>query len=124
MWSFAVHAQPGERKRRIGILWQFTADDQSTGQGLLAFRQALEQLGWSQDRNVDIDYRFAGGSGDRYLPLAREMIAPAHDVILAAGTAITATLQPQMQAIASVFTSVSAPIGAGLVASLGRPGAT
>ena len=60
-WSFAVHAQLGERKRRIGVLYQFAAP----GPGLSAFRQALEQLGWSEDRNVDIDYRFAGGRSDR-----------------------------------------------------------
>jgi putative tryptophan/tyrosine transport system substrate-binding protein len=72
-WSFTVRAQLGERKRRIGALWQFAADD--PGRSLSVFRQALEQLGWSEDRNVDIDYRFAGGRSDRYLPLAQELIA-------------------------------------------------
>jgi putative ABC transport system substrate-binding protein len=121
-WSFAAHAQLGERKRRIGVLAQFTADDPETVRGLSAFRQALEQLGWSEDRNVDIDYRFAGGSSDRYLPLAQELIASRPDVILASGTLITATLQRETRAIPIVFTSVSDPIGASFVASLGRPG--
>ena len=44
-WSFAVHAQLGERKRRIGVLWQYAADDPATWAGLSAFRQALEQRG-------------------------------------------------------------------------------
>ena len=121
-WSFAVRAQLGERKRRIGILWQYAADDPVAGRGLSAFRQALEQLGWSEDRNVDIDYRFAGGSSGRYLPLAQELIASRPDVILATGTPITATLQRETRAIPIVFTSVSDPIGAGFVASLARPG--
>jgi putative ABC transport system substrate-binding protein len=121
-WSFAVHAQLGERKRRIGILWQFAADDPATGRGLTAFRQALEQLGWSEDRNVVIDYRFAGGISDRYQPLAQELIASRPDVILATGTPIAATLQREARAIPIVFTSVSDPIGAGFVASLARPG--
>jgi putative tryptophan/tyrosine transport system substrate-binding protein len=117
-WSFAVHAQLGERKRRIGVLSEFAAP----GPGLSAFRQALEQLGWSEDRNVDIDYRFAGGSSDRYLPLAQELISSRPDVIVASGTPITATLQRETRAIPIVFMSVSDPIGAGLVASLARPG--
>ena len=78
-WPFALRAQHGERKRRIGILWQYAADDPATGPPLSAFRQTLAQLGWSEDRNVDIDYRFAGGSSDRYLPLAQELIASRPD---------------------------------------------
>jgi putative tryptophan/tyrosine transport system substrate-binding protein len=113
-WSFVVHAQLGERKRRIGVLWQYAADDPQTGAGLSAFRQALEQLGWSEDRNVDIDYRFGGGSSDRYLPLARELIASRPDVIWTTGTPITAALQRETRAIPIVFTSVSDPIGAAL----------
>src|ERR1700756_6026390 len=94
-WPLPVHAQVGERKRRIGILWQFAPDDPATGPPLSTFRQTLAQLGWSEDRNVDIDYRFAGGSSDRYLPLAQELIALRPDVILASGTPITAALQRQ-----------------------------
>jgi len=120
-WSFAAHAQLGEQKRRIGLLLQFAADDPATRAALSEFRQALGQLGWSEDRNVDIDYRFAGGSSDRFLPLAQELIASRPDVILASGTPITATLQRETRAIPIVFTSVSDPIGAGFVASLARP---
>ena len=121
-WPLAARAQVGERKRRIGILWQYAADDPATGPPLSAFRQTLAQLGWSENRNVDIDYRFAGGSSDRYLPLAQELIASRPDVIVATGTPITATLQRETRAIPIVFTSVSDPIGAGFVASLARPG--
>jgi putative tryptophan/tyrosine transport system substrate-binding protein len=121
-WSFAVHAQLTERKRRIGVLWQFAADDPATGPLLSAFRQALEQLGWSENRDVVIDYRFAGGISDRYLPLAQELIASRPDVIWATGTPITATLHRETLAIPIVFTSVSDPIGAGFVTSLARPG--
>jgi putative ABC transport system substrate-binding protein len=117
-WSFAVNAQLGERKRRIGVLSEFAAP----GPGLSAFRQALEQLGWSEDRNVVIDYRLTGGSSDRYLPLAQELISSRPDVIVASGTLITATLQRETRAIPIVFMSVSDPIGAGFVASLARPG--
>ena len=91
-WSFAVNAQHGERKRRIGALWQFAADDPTNKLAYTTFGKALEQLGWSEDRNVVFDYRFAGGSSDRFLPLAQELIALQPDVIVASGTPITATL--------------------------------
>jgi hypothetical protein len=75
-----------------------------------------------EDRNVVIDYRFAGGNSDRFLPLARQLIALRPDVILATGTPITATLQRETRTIPIVFIGVSDPIGAGFVASLARPG--
>jgi putative ABC transport system substrate-binding protein len=119
-WPFAVQAQLGERKRRIGVLSELTAQD--PGPGPLVFRQALEQLGWSEDRNVVIDYRFAGGVSDRYPALARELIASQPDVILTSGTQITATLQRETRTIPILFVGVSDPIGEGFVASLARPG--
>ena len=100
-WPFAVHAQHGERKRRIGALWQFAPDD--PGPFPSALRQALEQLGWSENRNVVFDYRFTGGISDRYLPLAQELIALQPDVIVASGTPITATLQRETRTIPIVF---------------------
>jgi putative ABC transport system substrate-binding protein len=121
-WSFAVHAQHGERKRRIGVLSQYAADDSATKPAFTVFRQALEQLGWSEDRNVVIDVRFTGGISDRYPALAQELIALQPDVIIASGTQITAALQRETRAIPIVFTGVSDPIGAGFVASWARPG--
>jgi putative ABC transport system substrate-binding protein len=114
-----VNAQHGERKRRIGALLQSAADDPTLEPVLTVFRRTLEQLGWSEDRNVVFDYRFSGGMSDRFLPLAQELIALQPDVIVASGTPITATLQREPRAIPIVFISVSDPIGAGFVASLG-----
>ena len=68
------------------MLYQYAADDPITEQSLAAFRRALERLGWSEDRNVVINYRFAGGISDQYQPLARELIALQPDVIVATGT--------------------------------------
>ena len=121
-WPLAARAQRGERERRIGVLYQYAADDPITEQSLTAFRRALEPLGWSEDRNVVIHYRFAGGISDRYQPVAQELIALQPDVIVATGTPITASLQRETRAIPIVFTSVSDPIGAGFVANLARPG--
>jgi putative ABC transport system substrate-binding protein len=122
VWPLAVHAQRGERKRRIGVLMPYAADDPEIKSRLTAFRQALEQLGWAEGSNVHIDYRFATGSSDRYLPLAQELTALRPDVIVAVTTPVVATLQRETRAHPIVFTSVSDPIGAGFVASLARPG--
>jgi putative ABC transport system substrate-binding protein len=121
-WPVAAHAQQRERMRRIGVLMPYAADDPEIKSRLAAFHQKLEQLGWSEGRNVQIDYRFAAGSSDRYLPLARDLMALAPDVIVAVTTPVTATLQRETRTIPIVFTSVSDPIGAGFVASLARPG--
>jgi putative ABC transport system substrate-binding protein len=122
VWPLAVHAQRGERKRRIGVLMPYAADDPEIKSRLTAFRQALEQLGWAEGSNVHIDYRFATGGSDRYLPLAQELTALRPDVIVAVTTPVVATLQRETRALPIVFTSVSDPIGAGFVASLARPG--
>ena len=98
-WPLAARGQQRERMCRIGVLSEFATDRPATRAGLLEFRQALEQLGWSEDRNIVIEYRFAGGSSDRFLPLAQELIALRPDVILATGTPITAILQRETRAI-------------------------
>jgi putative ABC transport system substrate-binding protein len=121
-WPLATRAQQGERVRRIGVLMPYAAGDLEIKSRLTAFRQALERLGWSEDRNVQIDYRFASGSSDRYLPLAKELLALQPDLIVAVTTPVAATLQRETRAIPIVFTSVSDPIGGGFVASLARPG--
>jgi putative ABC transport system substrate-binding protein len=121
-WPLAARAQQSERIRRIGVLIPNVASDLETKRRLTAFRRELERLGWDENRNVYIDYRFAGGVSDRYLPLARELIALEPDVIVAGTTPVTAILHRETRTIPIVFNSVSDPIGGGFVASLARPG--
>jgi putative ABC transport system substrate-binding protein len=61
-WPLAAHAQQGERMRRIGVLMPLAADDPEARARLAAFQQALQELGWTEGRNVQIDTRFAGGA--------------------------------------------------------------
>jgi ABC-type uncharacterized transport system substrate-binding protein len=120
-WPLAAHAQQGERMRRIGVLMYVTANDQEGQARLAALGQALKQLGWSEDRNLRIDTRWANASDiHRH---AAELVASAPDVLVA-GTG-TATVAPLLQATRSVpivFVSVIDPVGAGFVASLAQPG--
>jgi putative ABC transport system substrate-binding protein len=102
--------------RRIGLLVRGAEDD-----NIVAFRQALERLGWSENRNVRIDTRFAA-SADQFQPLAKELIALRPEVIFAQTTPVIAALQHESRIIPIVFTNVSDPVGAGFVTSLARPG--
>jgi putative ABC transport system substrate-binding protein len=115
-------AQQPERMRRIGVLAAYAEDDPEMKARLAAFRQRLERLGWSEGRNVRIDYRYAASIVDQYQRLAKELVALQPDVILAHTTSITAALLRENRTVPIVFVSVSDPIGSGLVASLARPG--
>jgi putative tryptophan/tyrosine transport system substrate-binding protein len=78
-WPLVARAQQGEQMRRIGMLMPYGGVDDPMAR-LTVFRQALEQLGWSEGRNVHIDYRFAAGSIDQCRLLAQELLALQPDV--------------------------------------------
>jgi ABC-type uncharacterized transport system substrate-binding protein len=121
-WSVAARAQQAERMRRIGVLTTLAADDAEAMARLAAFLQALKQLGWTDNRNVHIDYRWGAGEPERIRRNAAEMAALAPDVILANGTAGVGPLLQATRTVPIVFVQVSDPVGAGYVASLARPG--
>ena len=87
-WPLAARAQQGERMRRIGVLMSLAADDPEGQARIAAFLQGLQQLGWTDGRNVRIDYRWAAGDADRIRRYAAELVALAPDVILAAGSPV------------------------------------
>ena len=105
---------------RVGIL---TAQDEnnSAKANFAAFQQSLDQLGWSEGRNLRIDYRWAAGDPDRTRKFAAELAALAPDVILATGSAVERALEVT-RTVPIVFVNVPDPVGAGLVDSLSRPG--
>jgi putative ABC transport system substrate-binding protein len=96
-------------------------DHQENKSRLAAFQQRLQQLGWTDGRNVRIDHRFAAANLENYRKYAAELVALAPDVILAPG----ASLVPMLQAtrtIPIVFAFITDPVGSGWVESLSRPG--
>src|SRR5712691_3091960 len=122
-WPLAVRAQQSDRMRRIGVLVGFAEDDPAMQARLAGFRQGLERLGWSEGRNVRIDFRFApAASADQAQVLAKELVALQPDVIFAHSTPIATAMQRESRTIPIVFVNVSDPIGSGLIASLARPG--
>jgi putative ABC transport system substrate-binding protein len=98
------------------------ADDPDSLARVAAFARGLQELGWIEDRNVRIDYRWGGGDIDRVRRHAAELAALAPDVILASGTASLGPLLQATRTVPIVFVNVSDPVGGGFVDSLSRPG--
>jgi len=121
-WPLAARAQQSEQVRRVGMLIGQAADDVDGKARLAAFVQGLQQLGWTDGRNVRIDTRWGGGDADRMRRYAAELVALAPDVILAGGTAAVGILLQATRTVPIVFASVADPVGAGYVDSVARPG--
>jgi putative ABC transport system substrate-binding protein len=119
-WPLVVRAQQGEGMRRIGVLQGLAADDPIAQRANTTLVQALQQLGWTDGRNVHIDFRFgAGYAAER--KYAEELVAFAPDVIVAPATSVAPVLQAT-STVPIVFVIVPDPVGAGFVQSLARPG--
>jgi len=121
-WPLAARAQQGERMRRVGVLMSVAADGPDGQPRVAAFLKGLQELGWTDGRNVRIDTRWGAGDADRYRRYAAELVALAPDVILAATSLAVGRLQEATQTIPIVFVQVADPVGAGFVDSLARPG--
>jgi putative ABC transport system substrate-binding protein len=121
-WPLAARAQQPERMRRVGVLMPLAMDDPEAKARIAAFQQGLEQLGWTDGRNVQIDTRWAGGDMESIRKNAAELVALSPDVILAAGGAAMTPLHQATRTVPIVFTQTPDPVGAGFVASLARPG--
>ena len=121
MWPLAARAQQPQRMRRVGVFMSTAEDDTESKARVAAFLQGLQELGWTDGRNMRIDVRWPAGDAERIRRYATEFVALAPDVILATG----ATVGPLLQAtrdVPIVFTIISDPVGAGFVDSLARPG--
>jgi putative ABC transport system substrate-binding protein len=122
LWSIPARAQQPDRRRRVGVLLATAQDDPETKPRLAGFREELEKFGWSEDRNLELNMRFAAAPNvDQARSLAKELVALRPDVILAQSTPITAALQQEAKDIPIVFVFVNDPIGSGFIASLARP---
>ena len=121
-WPLAARAQQAEHMRRVGVLVNSVEADPAVQGRIAAFRQALERLGWLEGRNIHIELRFSAANFERLPQLAQEMVALNPDVIFASTTPAIKALQATTHTIPIVFVYVSDPAGAGVVASLARPG--
>jgi putative ABC transport system substrate-binding protein len=122
-WPVVARAQQQPaRVRRIGVFTNLAEDDPETLRRVTAFVQGLQELGWTDGRNVRIDYRSGLADTDRYRRYAAELVALAPDVLLATGTSTLGPLQQVTSTLPIVFVNAFDPVGGGYVASLARPG--
>jgi putative ABC transport system substrate-binding protein len=118
----AARAQQGERTRRIGVLMSTTVSDPEGQARVGAFLQGLEQLGWVDGRNLQIDIRWPTGNVDDDRKYAAELVSLAPDVILASAARAVMALQRATSTVPIVFAMTLDPVGGGIVESLSRPG--
>jgi putative ABC transport system substrate-binding protein len=122
VWPLAARAQQAGRMKRIGVLTGITVDDPEGQARRAAFQHRLEELGWTVDRDVEIDYHWGGANPESIHKSAAELVALAPDVILASGGSVVGALLQASRAVPIVFAGVIDPVGSGFVDSLARPG--
>ena len=120
-WPLVVQAQQPAKMKRVGVLVG-VADDAEGQARLRAFQKRLQDLGWTEGRNVRFDVFFAAGEAELARRYAAELISRAPDVILGNGGIVIAALQQQTKTIPIVFAQVVDPVNSGFVDSLAQPG--
>src|SRR5262245_53005933 len=121
-WPLGVLAQQPDRVRRIGVLTLYSQTDREGQARIAVFVDVLQRLGWTDGRNMRIEYRWSAGDAVREKASAAELVRSTTDVIVVAGWTGLAELQRLTSTIPVVFTQVSDPLGSGFVTSLARPG--
>jgi len=121
-WPLAARAQQGERVRRIGVLMSLSKDDPEDEQRRAVLQQSLQQLGWSEGRNLHIEYRWFAGEPVRAQAMAKELVVLKPDLIITASTPGLLAVGRETHTVPIVFVAVSDPVGQGFVGSLARPG--
>jgi putative tryptophan/tyrosine transport system substrate-binding protein len=122
VWPRAAFAQRDDRVRRIALILNTSQDDPDSMVRVQSFRQSLQQLGWAEGRNVQVDIRSNVAAADRIRAVAAEMVTLTPDVIVASGVAMVGPLLQATRTIPIVFVLLADPVGAGFVDSLAHPG--
>jgi putative ABC transport system substrate-binding protein len=121
-WPVVAWAQQPDRMRRIGVLMPWDEGDPLSKTVVAGLNQGLTKLGWSEGRNLSVDYRWAIVDVERGRAAAIDLLARTPDVILANATPAVQGLQSLAHAVPTVFTLVTEPAAQGFIESLARPG--
>ena len=122
IWPLAANAQQGEPMRRVGVLMDLAENDQEGQARIGTFLQSMQQSGWTNGRNVQINIRWGAGDAERIRKHAVELVALPSDVILASTSVSVDALQLATSTVPVVFVQVVDPVGGDYVDSLSRPG--
>src|SRR5882724_5001984 len=120
-WPLAAHAQQPDRTKRIGALMFTVENDPETRARVAAFRRGLGELGWTEGRNVAIEFRWSTDTASTQVAAA-ELVAMKPDVLVALSSQGLTAAQRETSSIPIVFMQVADPVGSGRVASLAQPG--
>jgi putative ABC transport system substrate-binding protein len=121
-WPLAARAQQSNRMRRIAVLMNLSVSDAVGQARVAAFSRGLQELGWTEGRNIHIDYRWVGGESERSRASAKDVIDLQPEVIFAQGTLSLQSVSQQTRSLPIVFSNVSDPVGDGFVAQSGASG--
>jgi putative tryptophan/tyrosine transport system substrate-binding protein len=121
-WPMVARGQQLNRLRRVGVMVSATADEPRTQADLAAFRERLQELGWTVGRNLQIDIHWSIYDVERARAATAELLGRAADVIVTNGTAPLKALQQATRTTPVVFTVVYEPVAQGFVQSLAHPG--
>ena len=120
-WPLAVRAQQSNRPRLVGVLFAMAPSDPESQLRVKAFEAGLRELGWTEGRNLRLEYRWAPGDATLLHSQATELVGLAPDLILATSTPVLGALR-QGNPLPIVFVQVTDPVGGGFVPNLARPG--
>jgi ABC-type uncharacterized transport system substrate-binding protein len=122
IWPFPALAEKSDGVRRVGVIMGFAESDEVWQTFLATFRRALQDLGWTDRRNIRFDYRSTGDSEERMRSMAEEIVGLAPDVILVSTNSAVSAILNATHSIPIVSTWVSDPVGSGFVTNLPHPG--
>jgi len=121
-WPLIARAQQANRIRRIGVLMAYAESDSEAQSYIAALRDGLGKLGWTEGRNIHIDYRWSTPDLQLIEQSAKELIGLQLDLIVSSGSPTTVALLEQTRTIPIIFANAVDPVGQGFVASLAKPG--
>jgi putative tryptophan/tyrosine transport system substrate-binding protein len=122
-WPLTARAQPAGRPRRIGFLMGYSENSPQARIAVSAFDEGLKNVGLRAGRDIQIDYRWAGGDVEKTRAFARELIALEPDLIVASTNQVVSIVKAETRTIPIIFVFIGDPIGSGYAASLALPGA-
>jgi putative ABC transport system substrate-binding protein len=120
-WSVAARPQPRERARHVGVLMGLDESDPEGQARISAFQRTLQTLGWTEGKNIEVDYRWAGGDVERTRQLADELVQSAPDVIVVNSPPGSSALRQATSTIPIVFVQVLDASQSGLVINPAKP---
>jgi putative tryptophan/tyrosine transport system substrate-binding protein len=121
-WPLAVRAQQAERMRLIGVMMGLRENDRQGRQQAQALREGLQELGWTDGRNIRIDFHWGIGEPGQAQLAAKELVALQPDLIVSHTVSISTVVFQMTRTIPIVFVNVADPVGTGLVSGYARPG--